>query len=300
MTSGVEGNRHRVSIVIPVRNEERFIGDCLEAVLRQETDFSHDILVIDSGSVDRTREIVSQYPSIRLITIDPREFGHGKTRNLGAQKTGGDHIVFLNGDAVPADKKWLDNLIKALEGDDSLAGVYSRHLPRDGCHLYMVRDLVKSMPSTSREISRSKALDFFLFSTVSAAIPRRVWQAHPFDENVSIAEDQNWGRTVIEQGYRIRYLPESRVVHSHNYTAGEMFNIKKRVGGVLKRFDNRLLNIFPGLVYIVGGLIVKLGADMVFILSRKCPLKKKILEVKAALVARIAGFAGKYAGWITS
>lgn len=268
--------------------------------MRQDTDFCFDILVIDSGSVDRTRDIVSQYSSIQLISIAPGEFGHGRTRNLGAKRTTGDFIVFLNGDAIPANKKWLDNLIKELESDASLAGVYSRHLPREDCFLYMVRDLKKSMPPTSREISRVKALDFLLFSTVSAAIPRKVWLTHPFDENVSIAEDQNWARTVIEQGYRIRYLPESQVVHSHNYTFPELFSIKKKVGRVLKRFDNRLLNIFPGLVYIMAGLIVKIGADMAYITSSKYPLKKKIEELKIALISRIASFTGKYSGWITS
>ena len=293
-------NKYDVSIIIPARNEEHLIKKCLKAVFEQETDFSFDILVIDSGSVDKTIEMVKEFSSVNLMTISPDEFGHGKTRNLGAKITSGDYIVFLNADAVPANKKWLDSLIKGLVKDEKIAGIYSRHLPRENCYLYMIRDLNKSMSEKRKEKTRLNSLDFLLFSTVSAAVPRKVWETYPFDENVLIAEDQNWAKIVLGRQYKIIYEPDSMVVHSHNYTFRELFEIKKRVGQVLNGFNNRILNIFPGLIYILGGLVLKILADTVYIIFRKLSVKKKCRELKIALGSRIASFAGKYAGWIKS
>ncbi len=71
-----------VSAVIPVKDGERYLQELLAALRREGVD---EILVIDSGSRDRSLEI-ARAAGVELLEIDPAEFGHGRTRNLGAER----------------------------------------------------------------------------------------------------------------------------------------------------------------------------------------------------------------------
>jgi rhamnosyltransferase len=292
-----------VSIIIPARNEEANIGKCLEAIYRQETHYRFEVIVIDSGSTDQTVDIVRRSPSVRLREIPAESFGHGKTRNLGAKISRGDYLVFLNADALPVDGHWLDALIAPLSNDKKIAGVYSRHLPQKECHLYMVRDLQKSMPAEPGLRSKTKLLDFMVFSTVSCAIPRHTWEKYPFDNEIAIAEDQEWARQVLAQGFKIMYEPASRVYHSHNYTTRQFYEIKFEVGKAQKRFKNKIAAAVWGFILITGGMIVKIPTDIVFILfnsrdTGKRSLAKKMGQITIGFKARVAGFFGRYKGWL--
>ncbi|HEX3392098.1 MAG TPA: glycosyltransferase family A protein, partial [Solirubrobacteraceae bacterium] len=92
-----------VSVVIPVKDGERYLPELLDALAREAPD---EVLVIDSGSSDRSLEIVAA-AGVRLVTIEPDEFGHGRTRNLGMELTGSELVCFLTQDATPC-PGWLD------------------------------------------------------------------------------------------------------------------------------------------------------------------------------------------------
>ncbi|MDQ1351162.1 MAG: hypothetical protein QG657_1464 [Acidobacteriota bacterium] len=292
-----------VSIVIPAKNEEENIAQCLDAILNQETSFAYEIIVIDSGSTDATVDIVKRYPAVQLAQIKSEEFGHGKTRNLGAEMARGDYIVFLNADAVPINTEWLTNLIRPLKENQNLAGVFSRHIPKDDCFLYMMRDLQTSMPD--KPILRTKAgkMDFMLFSTVSAAIPKATWKQFPFDNDIIIAEDQAWANKVLNNGFAVLYEPASIVRHSHNYSARQLMENKRKVGEAEApfRFKNKYSALIIGFMFMTGGIIFKFFGDMLFIFFRSprgIPFSRKIKEIKISLAARAAGFWGRYKGWL--
>ena len=57
-----------------------------------------------------------------------------------------------------------------------------------------------------------------LFSNVNSAVPRRVWESFPFDENIVMSEDQEWSRRVLLAGLGVVYEPEAAVFHSHTYS----------------------------------------------------------------------------------
>lgn len=290
-----------VSIVIPARNEGENIGQCLQAVNKQETPYTFEIIVIDSGSTDNTVDIVNKYPLVRLVQIEPGEFGHGKTRNLGADMAKGRYIVFLNADALPLNTDWLNPLIHPLKEDKTLAGVFSRHIPGDDCFLYMVRDLQSAMPDKKILRTRAGKLDFMLFSTVSAALPKEIWKRFPFDNDIIIAEDQDWAKKVLNKGKKILYQPASMVRHSHNYTPGQLMENKRKIARASARFKSRFTALTIGFILVAGGIFVKVMGDMVFIFfknPKKISFPKKIKEIKASLIARFAGFRGRYKGWI--
>ena len=84
--------------MIPVKDGERYLEELLDALARARA--PDEVLVIDSGSRDRSREI-ARAAGVELLEIEPGEFGHGRTRNLGAERTSGELICFLTQDATP-------------------------------------------------------------------------------------------------------------------------------------------------------------------------------------------------------
>ena len=76
------------SVVILTYNGEQHIDEILASLTTQRFDGTYEILVIDSGSTDSTLDLIAKYPSVRLVQIPNSEFGHGKTRNLGAHLAG--------------------------------------------------------------------------------------------------------------------------------------------------------------------------------------------------------------------
>ncbi|MBU4307525.1 MAG: glycosyltransferase [Candidatus Aminicenantes bacterium] len=294
----METRKIDISIIVPAKNEGENIRRCLDMVMAQECSYVFEVIVIDSGSQDDTVAIVKENKNIRLVEIRPDEFAHGKTRNLGAKLAKGNFLVFLNADAIPHDHHWLSALIDEFARDKKIAGVYSRHVPKNDCHLYMARDLEKSMPAKRMEKARVDRHDYFLFSTVSATIRKDIWSAYPFLDEILIAEDQNWAARVLQGGYKLVYTPASLVQHSHNYSLKELFNLKCRVGRSSKKFSNKASALFGGAFLALGGMIYKFSGDCRYVLRSGLPVKRKIREIFISLGARIFSFSGRYIGWL--
>ena len=214
----------QVSVVILCKNEERYIGETLQAVLDQG-EVPCEVLVIDAGSRDRSVQIVQQYP-VTLLRIGPHAFGHGRTRNLGARLATGEFVVFLNGDATPTDKGWLSGLISGFTGE-GIAGVYSRIYPRPGCNPLDARSIVDDRYLFNGKVKDLRAFpDYFSlspekkrrvssFHTVSCAIRRGVLLHQPFAD-IAFGEDLEWSKRMIEAGLSIVYASDSAVWHSHD------------------------------------------------------------------------------------
>ena len=288
-----------VSIIIPAKNEETTIRKCLEGVFRQNTAHAFEIILIDSGSTDGTIGASGEFPGITIIRIKPEEFGHGRTRNLGAGEAKGEFLIFLNADAWPADEHWLDSLISGFGIDEAVAGVYSRHLPKEGTPLYMVRDLEESMPRSRIVRERAGKLDFTLFSTVSAAMRKNVWRMFPFDDSIPIAEDQDWAEKILASGGKIVYEPASRVFHSHRYSPRQMFRAKYQVGKAARRMGRRFHGPLIGLAAMAGGIVFKIAGDIPFIMGSGLPFRRKMGELGESVAARVASFAGRYIGGLS-
>jgi rhamnosyltransferase len=226
------GNNIKVSIIILTKNAESNIRATLSKVFTQEINKNLEVIVIDSGSTDRTVEIIKQFPGATLVQKRPDEFQHGKTRNIGGKMARGKYLVFLNGDAIPKDKKWLSSLLNNFERNEKVVGVYSRHIPKENCHIYMALKIssgmgpikeIKNFSCLSGNDLQRHMFNFIRFSTVSCVVRKEIWNQMPFVEDLPLAEDQQWAKSVLDAGYTIVYEPSSVVIHSHNYTIGQQF-----------------------------------------------------------------------------
>lgn len=215
MTTREENNE--VSILIRTKNEERFIGQTL-SVLFSQTYKNFEVLIVDSGSTDKTLEIARQYP-VKIFEIKPEEFTWGYSLNYGFQRAKGKYVVCLSAHSLPLSENWLAILISNFD-DDNVAAVMCNTLPWPDCNPFDRRGLLKKFNMPKQEIP-DKPL--FIFGNVSSAINKSVWEKIPFNESLSYCEDEDWRRKVKQMNYKVMYEPEAKVYHSHNETLKQIY-----------------------------------------------------------------------------
>ncbi len=202
-----------VSVVIPVRDGEDRLEQLLDALRREAPD---ETLVIDSGSRDRSVQI-ARAAGVDLLEISPGDFGHGRTRNLGAERTSGDLICFLTQDAVPV-AGWLDAYREAFELGDRIGAAYGPHLPRPDTSPMIARELTeffRGFSSGGGPVVQGEGGPVFL-SNVNACYLRRCWEEIRFAD-VPYAEDQAFARAMLAAGWSKVYQPAAAVEHAHDY-----------------------------------------------------------------------------------
>ena len=212
------GKKHPdISIVIPTRNGGALLERVLERVFAQETTRRFDVVCVDSASRPEDLERMRRFP-VRIEGIDPATFNHGLTRDLGAELSDGDVIVFINQDALPADTHWLQSLTDPLfAGDPRLAGVQGGIREVDDRRARFFWDSCGPRFYFTRESHRWIAAHRGIgFSTVNAAMRREVWRAHPFGW-APIMEDKKWQQVIVESGFDIAARHEACVIHTHDY-----------------------------------------------------------------------------------
>lgn len=86
----------KISVIIPTLNEERYLPKCLKSVLEQSLPRNmYEIIVVDSRSSDRTKEIAERYAD---HVLDVPRMGAGAARNAGAKRAKGEILLFLDAD----------------------------------------------------------------------------------------------------------------------------------------------------------------------------------------------------------
>jgi len=222
------------TVFIPVYNGEEFLDDVLKSLKSQVVPFDYEIFVIDSGSTDRSLEIIKKY-DVRLHEIPNEEFGHGKTRNLAAQMSKSTFMVYLTQDAVPVNDVWLQYMLEPFFIDDKIAAVLGKQIPRPDCNITVKREVNGVFgnlgPENSIIIHRGNSLVNEKLKTDSPSFLSDVCAAYrreilideiPFKE-VAYAEDQAIGQEILDHGYLKAYAPLAKVWHSHDFSVREYF-----------------------------------------------------------------------------
>lgn len=208
-----------VSVVIPVKDGERYLRELLHAVFAQAGDAPGglDVLVIDSGSRDASVAI-ARAAGARVLEIEPATFGHGRTRNLGAEQTTGDIIAFLTQDATPL-PGWLASLLAGFDLADDVGAVYGPHRPRPDTSPMIARELdaffgLHAGPDGGPSLQREG--DDAYLSNVNAAYRRDCWEQLRFPD-VPYSEDQGFAQAMLAAGWAKAFHPGAAVLHAHDY-----------------------------------------------------------------------------------
>ena len=216
----------KISVVIPTYNAGSHFQVLLESLTKQKKVPELEILIVDSGSSDKTVAIARQY-NAEVIEIKQAEFSHSYARNLGANFASGKYILFMTQDAMPGSQNWLYNMAQPLLHNSAVA-VSCREEPRDDSDLlgrfniwthsnYMNiidDDIITSRPNdnNANDIRKNAQLNDVACLILSSVFKRYKYKG-------DYAEDLDLGIRLIRNGYHLALLGKSPVIHSHNRSA---------------------------------------------------------------------------------
>lgn len=149
----------RVGVVIVTWGSAEDIGPCLDSLADQEVDAALDVVVVDNGSTDGTRDAVDGSRASASFVALEGNTGYAHATNVGAAAVEGDHVLLLNPDVV-LDPGCLSRLVATLEERPAAAGVGARLRNADGSlQLAALRDptwaqVAFTLTSTGRRLDR--------------------------------------------------------------------------------------------------------------------------------------------------
>ena len=107
-----------VSIIIPTYNQENYIAETLECVIKQ-TYKDWECIIVDDGSTDNTCNIVKKYLNEKIKYIKQKQSGVCEARNNGIRNTSGEYILFLDSDDKISDN-FLEEAVKCISEDENI------------------------------------------------------------------------------------------------------------------------------------------------------------------------------------
>lgn len=231
----------KVDIIIPTYKPDDTFCLLLHK-LREQTFVVHRLILLNTeeelwdAALDRypIAQCLQELPFAHtLIHVSKEAFDHGGTRNLGAENSDADVMVFMTQDAVPADENLIRNLVEPLDSvadeEGTVAVAYARQLPAEDCRIVERYTRQFNYPEKSRRKGKADidamGIKTFFCSDVCAAYRRDLFlKLGKFETPVIFNEDMFFAAHAVFSGYQVAYVADAKVVHSHNYSAKQQFH----------------------------------------------------------------------------
>ena len=212
-----------ISVVIPVKNAGDDFQRLLSLMKNQKGFKDIEIIIVDSGSTDRSLEISEEFRA-KIVKILPEEFSHSYARNLGAEQASGDYLLFTVQDALPPSNLWLYELFSEFKSNGVVA-VSCAEFPREDADLFYrvllsyhykflgvdKEDRIMCKPDHENHLTlRTNGQ----LSNIACLISKDVFMNYRFRGNY--AEDLDLGLRLIRDGYQLLFLRSIKIIHSHN------------------------------------------------------------------------------------
>ena len=238
MLSNEEPVRHikKVVIIVAVRNEQRYIGRCLDSLLNQ--DFPRDsfeIVVIDGMSEDQTRIIaekyVNRFPDIIRIYDNPNRI-QADRRNIGIRNSSSEFVLYIDGHSQPS-TSYIAKLVSILRSSPDIAGVGGRHDSPDDETFFgkALNHAQKSFLGGAGSSYRHKKANFV--DPLSFCMYRRsvLEKSGLYNESLVIGEDYGLHWRMRKFGYRLMVTPDAVVYYYRKYnTLARLFDRMMKYG----------------------------------------------------------------------
>jgi glycosyltransferase involved in cell wall biosynthesis len=138
-----------VSVVIPIRNGEAYLGEQLDALSDQNYRGQWEVVIVDNGCTDRSIEVARGFaqrlPSLRIVDASIKR-GLNYARNVGAAEAHGDLLTFCDADDA-ATPRWLESLVTAAAVADLIGGSFAIEPLNDYAPKWISADSVDALPS---------------------------------------------------------------------------------------------------------------------------------------------------------
>lgn len=216
----------RISIIIPTYNASKYIKKLLE-VLQQQTVKYEEIIIVDSSSTDDTIEIAKSFKT-KIIIISKKEFDHGETRTKAGKQAKGEILIYLTQDVLPYNKYMIENIVKPFYENEKIGASYGRQIPYNDTSLFGKHLRYFNYPKISyirdyKDKEKYGIKTAFLSNSFAAYRKKVLEEIGWFKDNIILGEDIYAGAKILKAGYKIAYVAEAKVYHSHSYTIWEEF-----------------------------------------------------------------------------
>lgn len=252
----------KISVIVPVLNEEESIRGLLDGLLRQSR-LPDEIVITDGGSTDATpliiEEYVARYPSVRLLRETQALPGRG--RNVAAANSTSEWLAFIDAGVIPADD-WLAQLANRAAQDPTAGVVFGSWEPvTDTFFQECAAIAYAGVPNRAdpAEVERARAI-------FSSLMRRTIWQAvGGFPEHLRSAEDLLFISKLDQQPAQITYAAgavvrwEIEPAFGRTYRRFVVYSRNNLVAGLWRQWQAAMFGRYVVLV---------LSASLLFVLTR--------------------------------
>jgi len=226
-----------ISLVIPVRNEERYLAATLDMVLEQDYPAERwEVLVVDGESTDGTRTIVERYadhnPHVRYLP-NPNIWS-SSARNVGVRAARGDIVVIIDGHCQIPDNQHLRSLARSFH--DPSVDCVGRPQPQDIRRASRLQQAI----AAARSSRLGHHPDSYIYAdraqivpahSVAIAYRRKVFdQVGYFDERFDACEDVEFNHRVDKASMRCLFEPAVSVVYHPRTSLHGLYRQLQRYG----------------------------------------------------------------------
>ncbi|MEZ5550334.1 MAG: alcohol dehydrogenase catalytic domain-containing protein [Pseudomonadales bacterium] len=233
-----ESSCPETTIVIRSFNEERWLPEVFQS-LKDQSYQNFEVVLVDSGSVDRSREIAQSFGA-RIVRLRSEDFTFGHSLNLGCQVATGKFVAILSAHAIPANIHWLNSLIDPLR-DPETAMVFGSQRGHELSKFPEFVDFERTFPFSPMVVDE----DHPFANNANSAVKKICWEQYEFDEGLPGLEDIDWAKHWIERGMKVSYQPDATVIHVHTESWEQVRRRYYREAMAARWVGTRLLRHIP-------------------------------------------------------
>lgn len=175
-------------------------------------------------------------PAVQAIGIEPVDFDHGGTRQLALELCTTELLAFLSDDAEPVGDSWLKTLIAPFT-DSGVGAVYGRQIPRADAHVAERVFRACRYPAGSRiitpeSVATESEIALPISNANSAYRVAALRSLGGFPRPCSYGEDLAVALAALDEGWRVQYVAEAEVWHSHHLSGADLFRRGRHAGSL--------------------------------------------------------------------
>ncbi len=249
----------KASVVVLAYNDKKYLDACLSSLVDQDMPAEdYEVIYADNASTDGSVAYVAEtFPTVRILRLD-RNYGFAEGNNRAAAAARGRYVAFQNADTV-AHRRWLPELLKAIESDDEVKACHPAGLPLNfgGYHERELQPEVGVMC----DLTRYGYIDFTetllsgpMVATLHAAGGSVLVDTEIFDElryyfdpsYFIYNEDTDLGLRINNLGYKILFVPSAATYHERAPSRRTVLNKKGlRMAFLVTR--NRIITFYKNM-----------------------------------------------------
>lgn len=232
-----------ISVVIRNKNQDEALAFSLKNLTERYLDDISEIIVVDNLSTDSSEEVSKKYGA-RFETIE--NFSYGGSANFAAQMANYQIVVIFSAHSYPVSHDFFHLIKKKFKDNPNLAGLRCLHSPND------YKNFINNIPA-AQDPNKSG----LIFS--GSAFNKKVWEKHPFKDDVATFEDKEWTVRVLKEGYDIDFVPSIFC-----------YNVKRTKKQLFFRFKNDIVGNYQLWHHDISFLAASKGLTVSIFRAFKC------------------------------